>query len=177
VADVNRTAVERGMVDILLSAVGVAAMVAGHRYGVLGEDGRVGPGFMPMLAGGLMAAFGVLDLALQRWSRSSGEPDLVDADGSQALEGADVDLRGRTLRQRRRLLTVVFALLLGTILLVQVVGFLLAFGLLIFVCSFGLEKHRLLPSLLVSAVAVTATYGVFVIFLHVPLPAGSLGVL
>lgn len=170
---VNGAVVERAAVPATLSAAGVAALVLGNGYGALGEDGRVGAGFMPMLAGGLLVLLGILDLALMRRTPRQGEDeppsDLEDLD--------DLDVRGRSGRQRRRLLVAVFVLLYLTIIAVQVIGFLLAFGLLILVCSVVLERHRLLPSVLVACLAVAATYCVFARFLHVPLPTGYLGLI
>jgi putative tricarboxylic transport membrane protein len=58
-----------------------------------------------------------------------------------------------------------------------VLGFLLSFGLLLFVCSYAVERQGLLPSVLVSAASVAVIYGIFVSFLSVPLPAGTLGIL
>jgi hypothetical protein len=60
---------------------------------------------------------------------------------------------------------------------VPVLGFLISFGLLLFVCSYAVERQGLLPSVLVSVVSVAAVYGIFVAFLSVPLPTGALGIL
>lgn len=160
----------RAAVPVALSATGLSALVVGNSYGAFDDDGRIGAGFMPMLAGGLLVLFGVLDLALMSrapWQES----DTPSSDADEA------DARGRNARQRQRLLVAVFVLLFGTILAVQVVGFLLAFGLLILLCSVVLEGHRVLSSVLVAGVAVSTTYGVFVALLHVPLPTGHLGLL
>lgn len=162
--------VERAAVPAALSIAGLTALVVGNGYGAFGNDGRVGAGFMPMLAGGLLVMLGVLDLALTR--RAPRQRERAARSGAE-----EMDLRGRSARQRQRLLVAVFGLLFVTIMAVQIVGFLLAFGLLILACSVVLERHRLLPSVLVSGIAVAVTYGVFVSFLHVPLPTGYLGLL
>lgn len=168
---VNYALVRMTAVPAALSAVGVASLALGNGYGAFGDDGLVGAGFMPMLAGGLLVLFSLLDLVLLRRRATRQRED------ASACDVDDLDVRGRSARQRGRLLVAVFVLLCGTILAVQVVGFLLAFGLLILLCSVGLERHRFLPSVLVAAAAVATTYGVFVSFLHVPLPTGYLGLI
>jgi putative tricarboxylic transport membrane protein len=161
---------QRRVANIGLASLGVAAVVIGAGYGMFNERGQVGPGFMPVLAGSLMALFGLLDLGLS-WRAVSMAPE----DAGQVSQCTDV--RGRTSRQRQQQLWVVFGLVLLALLLVPVLGFLISFGLLLFVCSCAVERQGVLPSLLVSVVSVAVIYGIFVIFLGVPLPTGALGIL
>jgi putative tricarboxylic transport membrane protein len=166
---------QRRVANIGLATLGVAAVIIGAGYGTVDERGQVGPGFMPVLAGSLMALFGLLDLGLS-WRRGAATVDPVDArHDAQCTERPDV--RGRTSRQRQQQLWVVFGLVLLALLLVPVLGFLISFGLLLFVCSYAVERQGLLPSLLVSVASVAAVYGIFVAFLSVPLPTGALGIL
>jgi putative tricarboxylic transport membrane protein len=159
---------QRRVANIGLATLGIAAVIVGAGYGVFDEGGLVGPGFMPVLAGGLMTLFGFLELGLNWRSRSI----------TGASAGTDqADVRGRTSRQRQQQLWVVFGLVLLALLLLPVLGFLISFGLLLFVCSYAVERQSLLPSLLVSVVSVAAIYGIFVAFLGVPLPTGALGIL
>jgi len=60
---------------------------------------------------------------------------------------------------------------------VQVVGFLIAFVLLLFVVAVFVERRALLPSILVALIAGAVTYGIFVVLLRVPLPQGFLGII
>jgi hypothetical protein len=61
------------------------------------------------------------------------------------------------------------------VLLVPLLGFLVAFGLLVlFVCAV-VERRPPLVALLVTALAVACGYGVFAVFLDVPLPTGVAG--
>ena len=179
----DRAGADRLVASMVLTGLGLVAAVVGAGYGVLGDDSQVGPGFMPVLAGGLMVLFGLLDLGVGlrtrprgRDSAAAGSSEETVADSSPR-DDSDVDLLGRTSRQRKRQLWVVFALVLGSLLVVSVLGFLLAFGLLVFVCSYAVERQRLLPSALVSTLSIVAVHAIFVLFLGVPLPTGVLGIL
>ena len=88
----------------------------------------------------------------------------------------DVDIFGRTAKERSRQLVTVFVALVVATLLVPVVGFLASFFLLSVFISAVVEQRSWIPSLIVSFVAVAAVYGVFVGFLGVPLPTGLLGI-
>lgn len=166
---------QRQVANIGLATLGIAAVIVGAGYGVFDEGGRVGPGFMPVLAGSLMALFALLDLGIS-WRSRAVTVDAEDA-GQVSARTDQPDVRGRTSRQRQQQLWVVFGLVLLALLLVPVLGFLISFGLLLFVCSCAVERQGLLPSLLVSIASVAAIYGIFVTFLSVPLPTGALGIL
>ena len=112
----------------------------------------------------------------------SGEHAMVppdDAPGDLPGEGPgpdDVDIFGRTPKERgRQLVTVVVALVVA-VLLVPLLGFLVSFFLLSLFISAIVERRRWIPSLIVSAVAVAAVYGIFVGFIGVPLPTGLIGI-
>jgi hypothetical protein len=204
------TAAQRGglAASAVLAAIGVAALVGGLGYGVTVEGGEIGPGFLPALAGTLVAVFAVLDLVgrLRRRSDRPTQAELILDTASRPEDGvvlgdrldpgapttstqsihsplaadddADgVDILGRTQRQRNRMLAVVLGLVVATLALVQVVGFLLAFVLLLFVVAVFVERRRVLPSALVAIAAGVVTYAVFVALLSVPLPRGLLGLI
>ncbi|KQO84612.1 MULTISPECIES: tripartite tricarboxylate transporter TctB family protein [unclassified Frigoribacterium] len=58
------TGAQRGglIASIVLAVIGGSAVSAGLGYGVTVEGGEIGPGFLPVLAGGLVAVFAVLDI-------------------------------------------------------------------------------------------------------------------
>ncbi|RZU76799.1 tripartite tricarboxylate transporter TctB family protein [Micromonospora kangleipakensis] len=174
----------------VLALVGLAAAVSGAFYGVFVDGGRVGPGFLPLVAGGLTAVLcGWLALRCVHGERSHppGGPaegvephlvediDPVDIDSVDNGTDDDVDISGRTRRERIHNLWKVFGLTLGAIPLVQVVGFLAAFGALVFVISTWIERQPLLKSAVIAAAATGLIYGVFGLFLEIPLPGGLLG--
>jgi putative tricarboxylic transport membrane protein len=88
-----------------------------------------------------------------------------------------VDIVGRTQKQRNRMLAVVIGLTILTLLAVQLVGFLIAFVLLLFVIAVFVEKRKIVPAVAVALSAGAVTYAVFVLLLRVPLPQGLLGII
>ncbi len=117
-----------------------------------------------------------------RGGASSGASGTMSPDdGPLELPGAgpgedDVDIFGRTPRERTRQLWTVCAGLLVAALLVPVLGLLGSFFVLSLFISAVVEKRAWIPSLVVSFLAVAAVYGVFVGFLGVPLPGGLIGI-
>lgn len=154
------------VVYAVLTVVGVAVAVMAVGYGVLVQGNRIGPGFLPLVAGALLAVLGAT--LTVRTVRQPG-------DAAAKADGEDTDVLGRTRRQRTRILWTVFALLTATVLLVLLLGFIVSFGLLVLTVSLWVERRRLLPSLAVSAGACTFVYVVFVWFMQIPLPTGVFG--
>jgi putative tricarboxylic transport membrane protein len=202
------TAQRGGLIaSAVLTVLGVAAVLGGLGYGVTVEDGEIGPGFLPVLSGALVAVFGLLDV-IGRVRRRSDLPtqaelildtvddEFVDDDILNTVHPSNdpgaaststqsintvrrdaVDIFGRTQTQRNRMLAVVIGLTILTLLAVQVVGFLISFVLLLFVIAVFVERRSLLPSALVALAAGGVTYGIFVVLLRVPLPQGFLGLI
>jgi putative tricarboxylic transport membrane protein len=202
------TAQRGGLIaSAVLAVIGVAAVLGGLGYGVTVEGGEIGPGFLPVLSGGLVAVFAILDLIGRVRNRhdlptqaelilDTAHSDVDDAGlrhtvypasdpgaastSTQAVGMAKrdtVDIFGRTQKQRNKMLGIVIGLVILTLLAVQVVGFLIAFVLLLFVVAVFVERRSLLPSALVALVAGAVTYGIFVVLLRVPLPQGFLGII
>ena len=138
-----------------LTLLGLVMAGAALGYGVTKEGGQVGPGFLPVVAGVLLAVLS--GIALAKSVKEPGRPDDVD--------------RGKV-----RTLWTVFGMLLGALLLVPVAGFLVAFAALVLAISAFVEKRPVLPSLGVAVAASVVIYAVFVLFLDVPLPGGVLGI-
>ncbi len=149
-----------------LTIAGLTAAIVALRYGLFVDNGRVGPGLVPAAGGVLLAVLGTALLLRARVTGSPGEPQ--DAD--------DVDIHGRDTAARVRHLWTVFALLLVTIVAVNVLGFLVAFGAFVLVVSVCVERRRVLPSLVLTIVTCVVIHGLFVLFLRVPLPPGVLGI-
>lgn len=150
---------------VLLFA-GLYAAVAGARYGITVEGGRVGSGMVPTVAG-------VVLTALAGWLLVSA---LRTEEVPRAARDETPDIHGRTETQRVHHLWQVFGLLLVTVLLVPVLGFIGAFAGFVLVVTTVIERRALLPSLLMVAVAAAVVYLIFVQFLRVPLPQSVLGV-
>lgn len=174
----------------ILAVVGAAAVLAALGYGMFSDDGRIGAGFLPVVAGGLVAALAVVDLIgrLRRRSRPHHDAELaLDTESIESLglalepeleaAASDVDIFGRTQKQRNAMLLAVAGILLVTVLLVGLVGFILAFGLMLFVIAVVIEKRKPLPSLIVTVIALGMAWLVFGVLLRVPLPQGLIGLI
>lgn len=177
----------------LLALLGLVAVIMGFGYGFIGENDQIGPGFMPVLTGGFillasLAEIGRLYLAPKGQSTAGlgGVAEELSAEAAAAQNaahadtGADEEERdtfGRTAKQRSRTIPLIFAILLGAILLSQLIGMLLSLGLMMLSIVLFVEKKPLVPSLLTSAAVLIAAYLIFVQMLGVPLPQGLLGIL
>jgi putative tricarboxylic transport membrane protein len=154
----------------VLTLLGGFAAVAGVGYGVLVDGSRVGPGFVPLFAGLLLAGLGtaMLVVAVRRVLGERGRREEAEA-------GPDADIFGRTAAQRVRMLWSVLGLTLLAVVAVPYAGFLVAFGLLVLAVSVLVERRRVVPSVAVAVATVAVTYAVFGLFLDIPLPVGLLG--
>ena len=148
---------------LVLLGVGVAWASLG--FGLFLDNGQVGPGLLPAISGALLAALGATLLVRTR-----------NAPTEEPAEVGGIDIQGRTAKARVRQLWIVFGLLLATIVAVNVLGFLIAFGLFVLVVSTWVERRKVLPSLAMTVGACAVIYAVFVVFLRVPLPPGVLGI-
>lgn len=180
------SAATRLIPNLVIAALGVAAAVIAAGYGVIGDDGRIGPGFLPALCGVLLVLFAVVNSVSSHRNRTSAE-DIAErlALGSDAgdhglpVEEPDedgVDIYGRSQRQRDRMLWAVVGIILATVLLIPVLGFIVAFAVMLVVIAVAVERRKILPSLMVSVITLAVTYTIFVVLLQVPLPQGLLGI-
>src|SRR3954447_2324460 len=172
--------------SIVLALIGIAAVLGGTGYGMFVDRGEVGPGFLPVVAGSLVAIFAAVDVANRLRGRGSSDAILeaVAPDVDEELradlaasEETDLDIFGRTQRQRTRMLAIVVGILVATLLLVQVLGFIPAFGLMLFVIAVFVERRKWLPSAAVTLVTCAVVYLLFVTLLRVPRPEGVFGAL
>jgi hypothetical protein len=147
----RRTAHDRGLAEIVGATVDAPEERASAERAALGD---VPPGDATAMA-----------------------PDDAPTEAPGAGPGPDdVDIFGRTPKERARQLMIVFVALVVAVLLVPLLGFLVSFFLLSVFISAVVERRAWMPSLVVSFLAVAAVYGVFVGFLNVPLPTGLLGI-
>lgn len=145
----------------LLVALGMAFTVGAlSGYEIFTEGSRIGPGFMPFATGLLLVLFGAMvgGEALMRPSRGMEERE---EPGGEEGSRQDVGL--------------IFALTLGAILLIPLLGFLVSFGLLVFALVSFVEREGLLLGAGMGAAAAVFAWLVFALFLQIPLPAGIFG--
>lgn len=162
----------RGVVlaELVVVVLGAIAVTTALGYGLLTAEGEIGPGFLPAVAGGVMALAAGLD-AVRNLARPPAEEDTV-----QETAGSEVDIHGRDAATRRRQLWMVICLVVATVALVAVLGFLLAFALLVVACAVLVERRRLVPSLVTAALVAAGVWLVFVLGLGIPLPTGLFAV-
>ncbi len=144
----------------LLRALGIGFAAGGMSYGIFGEGSRIGPGFMPFAAGVLLVVFGAM-IGVAGLLRSVEPPGEEDGPPDEDAQGRSVGLA--------------FGMMLVTILLIPVLGFLLSFGLLILTLITFVEGEGWMRGVLFSAGAVVVTWVTFVLLLDIPLPSGFLG--
>jgi len=180
------TAVARVAVvsSVVLALIGIGAVIGGIGYGVIEEDGLIGPGFLPTMAGGLVAVFAIGDvIGRLRAKPTMSEAELIlGAEADAVLEEevaaeSDIDIFGRTQKQRSRMLVAVLGILVATLLLVPLLGFIISFALMLLSIAIFVEKRKWLPALAVTAAALAVTYLIFVVLLRVPLPQGLIGII
>lgn len=180
----------------LLTGLGLVMVVSGYGYGFLLEGNRVGPGFLPTVLGLLLLLLsgGQLASRLVRPHRraasvpADGQPSGVVTSGTPSSqrstrpeqpreepEEPETDVLGRTQGDRVRQLRLVIGAIFVTVVLAPYLGFLLAFGLLMVFISVVVEGRPPLPSIVITVAAVAIVYGVFSVFLGVPLPTGLPG--
>ncbi len=147
-----------------LVVLGAGVALSAPVYGVFGDEGRIGPGFVPMVAGGLLALLAAVMLRRQ-----------LSQPGASGEAGSGTDDVGRTASQRAWILRRVFVLVPVTVLAVPVVGMVCAFGGLVLVISTWLEGRRLVPAVAFSVAVAGGVWVVFAVLLAVPLPTGIFG--
>lgn len=160
----------------VLVTTGLAMAVYAISYRVVSADGGIGPGFMPFAAGLALAGFSGLAGAQIIVRNRRGTGDGVDQPPGVAGDESD-EPRVRTYVAAERRVSLVFVLILGAILLSSLVGFLVAFGLLVFVLLAVVERERVWLAGTITVVAVGFCYLVFVQTLQIPLPGGVLHLL
>jgi putative tricarboxylic transport membrane protein len=172
--------------NVLLAVVGAVALVVGLGYEAFTDQGLIGPGFLPSVAGGLILVFSLAEIAKlylarpgdQTGSSLMDQVAAVEEDASQAAAAGgpgELDTFGRTARQQSTAVWKVFGTIGAAILLVPVLGMILSMGLLVLVLALWVERRNVVPVVLTTLGAMAFAYVVFIQVLHVPVPTGPLG--
>lgn len=161
---------------LVTAALGVGVAVVAPTYGMSVDGERVGPGFLPLVAGGGLAVLSLLVLAKELRAAAARRRERGGAaEAPTDLHGADTaDVLGRTAARRQRNMRMVTAALVVAVLLIPLIGFLEAFALFLLFASIVVERRPVLPSVLITLTAVAVVYAIFVVFLNVRLPMGAL---
>lgn len=170
-----------------LIVVGFVSLIGGLQYGPKTPEGLVGPGFVPVVAGGLILLASMWDVivAMLEAKRPAGEnvegatletvADSATAAGTVPVE--ELDAMGRTEKQRNRAVVLVFVILAAMVLLAKLIGLLLSLTSMVIVLLWIIEKKKWWQALLGGALAFAFGYLVFGLLLEVPLPTGLLGLI
>lgn len=169
----------------VLVVLGGAIFASSFSYGIFLEENRVGPGFLPMLLGLLLVLLSGSQLVTHlRSSRPqpvsvieafAGSTDAAPEPPATTASPGDepgIDVLGRSHAFRVRQMRIVVAATFVTLLVVPYAGFLLAFGALVLFIATVVERRSWLSAVAITAAAVAVVYGVFGVFLNVPLPTG-----
>ena len=162
----------------VLTAIGAGLLGSSFGYGIFLEGMRVGAGFLPMATGLLLTVMAgaqlLRRLAAAYHTRRGTAPGQAPGPATDSTPDENLDLYGRTEKYRVKQLWTVFAALLAAVLLIPLIGFLAAFGLLAVFISTVVEKRSLVSAAAITLVSVGSVYVVFVLLLKIPLLAGSL---
>lgn len=176
----------------LVLVVGLVVAVMGWGYGFQADNGQVGPGFLPVLTGGFIVAASVLELIRMFVAPTSPVEgsfmegvEKVEARAKEELDRAkaetrggtreELDVFGRSHKQRGRAVQLVFGVMFLAILLIPVLGLLLSMTLMTFVILRFIEGKGWIISAAVSAGAFTFFFLIFRLALSLPLPTGMVG--
>lgn len=169
-----------------LAVLGAVAAIMAVGYGVTQDNGQIGAGFLPLVLGLVVALLGAIDAGAILLRREPSHPAEqltgVEAEADAAAidtpeEASDLDVLGRTQRQRNRMLLIVIGMILGALLLVPLTGLLIALALLVVAIATLVERRKLVPSLLVGGIAIAVVHVVFAVLLKVPMPTGLIGLI
>lgn len=163
-----------------LGALGAAMAVRSIGYHLLGSGGRIGPGFMPFVAGIALAVFSAwacVEIVVQARRAEPGSAAASTGEAVGTEEATGTAAKSTESPGTKRKVVLVFLLAVGATALTAVTGFLIAFGLLVFVLLAAVEREPLKLAAPISVAAVAMSWLVFIRLLGVPLPGGLLGLL
>ncbi|WP_430593489.1 tripartite tricarboxylate transporter TctB family protein [Humidisolicoccus flavus] len=145
----------------ILALIGGAFFGLSFQYDFFTSAGRVGPGFLPTVAGAIVA---VLGLALMWQEFRHGSVLLGDA--------GMVEEESKLSRKTVIKLVGVFGLMTAALLSIPVLGLIGAFGVVILVLTIFVERMPWVTSIIVTVAALVVSYVLFVVALRVPVPMG-----
>jgi hypothetical protein len=172
---------------LILAVVGGVALVMGMGYGFL-EEGRVGPGFLPVVTAGFILVAALAELArlyLKRPRQHAGSlmgaAEAAENQAAAAIERTERpeerDTFGRTATERRKAILQVFAVMFLALLIIPVVGLLLSLTAMVLAIMLWIERKSPRTAIAVTAGALALVYVVFVQILEVPVPQGLLSLI
>ncbi len=158
--------VRRGVVIAygVVAVLGAAFFALSFQYDFFKQGDLVGPGFLPRIAGAVLAVLGLL-LVMQEVRTGSTLAGDSGIDETQAPMDRKTALK----------IVLVFGLITATLLLSPVLGMIPSLYLLILALTLAVERMPVIPSLIICTAAAVVGYVLFVIVLRVPIPMGIFG--
>ena len=160
-----------------LALAGIVGVVEGLGYGFLREDGIIGPGFLPIIAGAVLTALSIVNFV------QAGRPRELDAEELAVLalqqqaseEAATAPVLTETGEGSERSAVIVY---IGTglaLVAAQWIGLTLALSILVLLILLFIEKMGVVKSVTATVIIGFGTWLVFDHFLQVPIGFGLLG--
>ena len=159
----------------VLLGIGICVFVMAFGYGFFEENGEVGPGLVPGLAGGVIILATLWDMWKSYKEEKMAHPvGEAKADGEQDVLDAEDDSESQT---RTGAVLAVFGVLLAAVVLTRFIGLLLSLVVMVFVLVTFVERKKWWQGLLEAGCVFLMGYVVFIVLLNVPLPSGTLGLI
>jgi hypothetical protein len=160
-----------------LFAVGVFVVTYGLQYPLRAEDGSVGPGLMPMVAGTALAitAAVLLGRALSAAGAALRSPPPAPAPNPPA-ELSVADFADAAPEPTGQPITVagILGMLIVAVLLAPTIGLIPMLGALVFVCVLVFERQGWIAAAIMTVLAMACSWLLFVRLFEVPVPYGTL---
>jgi hypothetical protein len=185
-----RKSVEAWLPGVIVTVLGLGFLAGGLSYH-LTSDGRMAPGLMPAVTGVGLAVFGILLVVaeLRSLARDHGEPvggtaqmtertpvrvggsDAASAEPATVPPAAAGELADREVKHPTRP-WLIFAAMVGALLLAPYLGLIPALGLGAFVMKKFIEHESWTVSIVITVLLIAASWFIFDYFLDVNLPWG-----
>lgn len=145
----------------VVAVIGALFFALSFSYDFLKQGDLVGPGFLPRVAGAILAVLGILLVIQEVRVGSTLAGDSGVAEDHQPMN-----------RKTAMKIVLVFGLITAALLLAPLLGLIPALYLLLLALTLGVERMPVVPSLIVCTVAAVVGYALFVLLLRVPIPMG-----
>lgn len=158
--------------EVLLIVAGAVIAIVGARYGLVHDNGAIGPGVMPLVAGSILV-LGALQGLLQRDRTDDDERAQPSSDPGQGEDDADTKAEGAVSSTGAvPVIGLITIMGLGTVAM-PYAGFVLSSGCMIIAILSVIERVPIWRSAMVAVVAATILW-LLVDTLRIPVPPGSL---
>lgn len=147
---------------IVLLVIGIFFLAYSLNYEFYrgGQEGRIGPGYLPRFSGALLAllSIGLLFQEIRKGSNLGGD--------------SGVDEKEVLTSETTKKIIYILAVIAGALLLTPVLGLLVSLVAAIPVLTIFVEKMKVLPSLILTLGVAIVGYILFVQLLSIPMPMG-----